>query len=534
MSARLLLAACLILLQSPSGLLSVGSDILAESSRHDDNNMDLLGKALLKDRLRHVCRLHPQKMGCGHATDCSGHENCANENGMRYVKASNRDQSRLSLRGGLDVYLKEADEYFHGNQVEHDGSPMHGTEESDGLATDKWRFLGGGWRNHNLVVQHVESKTTLAMYAWASDATFRFKKVDVSNAMYCWSDASIIECLWFPDKEYTGVTVRHTQEDQDWYFVETLLDSLREGHGARMRRHGINFGVYWRFRPLGDYILATHTVESIELWLTPEGFVCLAEEGQNMAVIVKNGEIFDNITRADGEAEIRGIAELRDIVAMDEEGFEADFITHRNFIMKRGRQKDMEMGWDPADDESLTSDPDFDNIDKEEDDAPQRQQQQQEQQQQVQQDEMQPENMSKEKLIEDLDQFYNLTESDKIFIREYEPTQGPWDKSLHEEYKADYRQRYLRPKKHVPIAEMVISMDEGAHARIRDRLGLPSLEEYEEHDRLVASGGEPPPALMPEPRQDDHDHDDPHAAQEPREGVYQPEPQLESSTGSAW
>jgi hypothetical protein len=517
MGSRLLLAAFLIVIQSPSGFWGVGSDVLAESVYND--NIDLLTKAILKDRLRHVRRLHPRRVGCGVA-ESTTHEKYGNENGMMHeTKASNRDPFRLSLRGGLDVFLKETDEHFHGNEVEHDGSPMHGTEESHGLASEKWRFLGGGWRNHNLVVQHVDYKTTLAMYAWASDATFRFKTVDVGEAMYCWSDASIIECLWFPPKEFTGVTVRHSQEDQDWYFVEILLENLKEGHGARMRRHGISFGVYWRFRPLGDYILATHTEESIELWLTAEGFVCLAEEGQNMAVIVKNGEVFENITRAEGEAEIRDIAELREIMAMDEEGFEADFVTHRNFIMNRGRQKDKSMGWDHAEEESLTSDPDFDNIDKDDEDAQQQQPQEEE-------EDVPPEVKSKEKLIEDLDQFFNLTESDKIFIREYEPTEGPWDKSLLEEYKADYRQRYLRPKKHVPVAEMVISTDEEAHSRIRDRLGLPPLEAYVEHDRVVASGGDP--SLMPEPQHDDEKH-----AQEPRE-EYQPEPQLESSSGSVW
>jgi hypothetical protein len=231
-----------------------------------------------------------------------------------------------------------------------------------------------------------------------------------------------------------------------------------------MRRHGISFGIYWRFRPLGDYILATHTEESIELWLTPEGFVCLAEEGQDVSVIVKNGEIFRNRTRAEGEAEIAGIAELREIVALDEEGFEADFIKHRQFILERGRKIDTEMGFSSAEeDKSLTSDPDFDNVDHPK-----------------YEEKLKKRRAKAEKPVTAEERFgkmYNLTEENKRFLREMESWDDPTRRDILDGYEQDYMKRMVPPEKPQPTVDIYVPMGVGSHDAIRQRLGLLSVDE---------------------------------------------------------
>jgi len=184
------------------------------------------------------------------------------------------------------------------------GDPRRGAECSRGLAATKWQFIGGrgevgpGILNTHLLAMHVEHKTTLALFDMTIDAVTRFMADRHGPTYILFSDASCAPInYWLPDNITNTPGVNDDSEEPPESFLNPILYHqllANQSSGFSTPQHGVDFGPYWRIRELGDYLLLTHDKSDFEIWLTEEGFVCLAEGGGRLSTVTMYIYIYIN------------------------------------------------------------------------------------------------------------------------------------------------------------------------------------------------------------------------------------------------
>jgi hypothetical protein len=241
-------------------------------------------------------------------------------------------------------YAKELEE----KQRARLGNPRRGAEECRGHAAAKWSFIGGqseageGLLDFHLLAMHAEHKTALAFFKLTLDATCRFMPGRSGPAYLLFSDASCAQVdFWLPDNITNTPGVNDDPEEPAESFLNPILYEKilkNQSSGRRLAQHGLDFGPFWRARELGDYILVTHTKSDMQLWLTDEGFVCLAEGNGRLSAVVRNTSLLaewdysgeypnwlaTSCLRHTGDGYLPGRGKALEILAADSAGFEAD------------------------------------------------------------------------------------------------------------------------------------------------------------------------------------------------------------------
>ena len=228
------------------------------------------------------------------------------------------------------------------------GDPRRGAEDCSGRAAAKWRFIGGqseageGILDFHLLAMHEEHKTALAFFKLTLDATCRFMPGRKGPAYLLFSDSSCSQVdYWLPDNITNTPGVNDDPEEPPEAFLNPILyKKILTNHssGRRLAQHGLDFGPFWRARELGDYILVTHAKSDMQLWLTDEGFVSLAEGNGRLSAVVRNASLLaewdysgenpnwlaTSCLRHTGDSSLPRRQEALDLLARDSAGFEAD------------------------------------------------------------------------------------------------------------------------------------------------------------------------------------------------------------------
>ena len=75
-------------------------------------------------------------------------------------------------------------------------------------------------------MQHTDWNTSIAIFAWTFDGAFRFQCHRKDTAKWFFKDASVVDCLWMPPENFTGVNVSPF--------------AANEGLGLRVEGSGLN------------------------------------------------------------------------------------------------------------------------------------------------------------------------------------------------------------------------------------------------------------------------------------------------------
>jgi len=223
-----------------------------------------------------------------------------------------------------------------------------GQPGAEGMASSKWRFIVGGPSDLHLVAMHEDHKTFLSFYGLTPDGLIRMVPNQNSYAFYLFSDSSCIR----PDKHCPDPNCTFDpgfEKDYVHYIGTMFVNDLLQGRGFYMPEEGIHLGPYWYWRNVGPYILITHDETTMEVWLTAEGFVHIAENNTELSCILRNGhfhprdlgESFDqpgcemNCWRETGLQLLPERDDLLQLIVKDELGYEKKAKQYRKGVMKK-------------------------------------------------------------------------------------------------------------------------------------------------------------------------------------------------------